>query len=179
MAERESPVDDAAGEAAADIIEALKMLLAEEAGKAATNLDGWQRAQADFANYKKRTEQVMSETGVIARAGLIRAILPVVDDVERALQNVPAELAGEQWVEGVQMISRKLGGILDGQGLASIKALGEPFDPIYHEAVLQAPGEDGIVVSELEKGYMLGERVVRHSKVAVGNGEPAGAADGQ
>lgn len=175
MAKREPPGDVAA----ADIIAALKALLAEEAGKTATNLDGWQRAQADFANYKKRTEQVMSETGIIARVGLIRAILPVVDDLERALDNVPAELAGEQWVEGVQMISRKLGGILDGQDLASIKALGEPFDPIYHEAVLQAPGEDGIVVSELEKGYMLGERVVRHSKVAVGNGEPAGAADGR
>ena len=152
MTESESPADDAA----IDSIENLKALLAEEAGKAEANMNGWQRAQADFANYKKRTEQVMSETGIIARAGLIHAILPVVDDVERALQNVPANLAGEQWVEGVQMISRKLGGILDAQCLTSIKALGEPFDPIYHEAVLQAPGEDGIVVSELEKGYMLG-----------------------
>jgi len=162
---------------ATDDIETLRGQLAAEREKSEENLNGWLRAQADFANYKRWAEQEKTAAGGLARAGFMRTLLPVLDDMERAFSQVPPELADEQWTEGLKMIARKLDNILQTEGLSPIKALGETFDPYYHEAVMQAPGKDGIVVSEIEKGYMLGERVIRHSKVVVGNGEGEAAAD--
>lgn len=169
----------AAGEApAVDDTTALREQLAAEREKTEANLNGWLRAQADYVNYKKWAEQEKTEAGELARAGLMSALLPVLDDLERAFQQMPRAATTATWVEGLEMIARKLQMEMEAQGLKPIAALGEPFDPRYHEAVMQAAGEDGIVVSEIERGYMLGERVIRHSKVVVGNGGDEGAADG-
>jgi len=102
------------------------------------------------------------------RSMLVLDLLPVLDDMERALDNVSTKLAGLTWVEGIRLIYRKLQAVLQGHGLTEIKALGQPFDPNLHEAVLYGEGGDGIVIEELQKGYRLHERVLRPTMVKVG-----------
>jgi len=149
----------------------LKQALAEAKEKAEANLANWQRAQADFINYKRRMEQEKGEIGNFANSMLVLDLLPVLDDLERAFASIPSRLAKLNWVEGIRLIERKLRASLEAQGLSQIKALGEPFDPNFHEAVRQGKGKEGIVVEELQKGYKFRDRVIRPSKVVVGNGE--------
>lgn len=155
----------------AEEAEALKQALAEEKAKAEANLAGWQRAQADFINYKRRSEQEKEEMAKFANITLLLNLLPVLDDLERAFAAIPLELAEADWVVGIRLIERKWRATLEAQGLSQIEALGEPFDPRLHEAVRQEKGKDGIVVEEIQKGYKFHDRVIRPSKVAVGNGE--------
>jgi molecular chaperone GrpE len=150
---------------------ALEKELAELKAKVEANLAGWQRAQADFVNYKRRAEQEHEETVKFANASLVLILLPILDDFERAVTSCPQELSGLAWVEGIWLIERKLRAVLEAQGLSLIPALGEPFDPRLHEAVRQAEGKEGIVVEEVQKGYKFRDRVLRPSKVVVGNGE--------
>jgi len=152
-------------------IETLKQALAEEKEKAENYLASWQRTQADFTNYKRRSEQEKEETIRFANTELILSILPVLDDIERALNSVPPELAEVSWLEGVELIKNKLRTSLEAQGLSTIEALGETFDPYLHEAVRQDNGEEGTVIEEVQKGYRLHDRVIRASRVVVGNGE--------
>jgi len=152
-------------------VELLKQALAEEKEKAETNLAGWQRAQADFINYKRRSEQEKEEISKFASSVLILNLLPILDDLERAFNSIPPRLAKLSWVEGIRLIERKLQANLKAQGLSQIEALGEPFDPNFHEAVRQGKGKDGIVVEEIQKGYKLHDRVIRPTKVVVGGGE--------
>ncbi len=156
---------------------ALKEQIEELRLKAEENFTGWQRTQADFENYRKRVEQERNELGDLARGGLVMALLPFLDDLERALSAIPVAAAEESWVEGIRMIAHKFYNILTAQGISPIKALEEVFDPNYHEAVMQTPGQDGVVLEEFERGYLFHGRVLRFSKVAVGNGETV-AADG-
>jgi molecular chaperone GrpE len=168
----EKPEEEQTNEVAeVEDIEALKQALAEEKAKAEANLAGWQRAQADYINYKRRSEQEKNEISQLANSILILNILPILDDWERALASIPEELADLSWVEGIRLIERKLRGILEAQGLSPIEAVGQPFDPTLHEAAMQGKGEEGIVVGELRKGYKFRDRVIRPSKVVVGNGE--------
>lgn len=151
-------------------VETLKKALAKEKALAEANLAGWQRAQADFTNYKRRTEQEKEETIKFAGATLILSLLPVLDDFGRAYSALPADVPAG-WVDGVRLIERKLKAILEAQGLAEIEAVGNPFDPHLHEAIKQDKGEEGIVIQEMEKGYKLHGKVLLPSKVVVGNGE--------
>ncbi len=153
----------------------LEKALAEEREKASRYLASWQRAQADYLNFKRRSEHEMEDAVRFGNTMLLLSLLPLLDDIERALGSVPARLAENDWVEGIRMIARKLKTTLEAQGLEPIKALGEPFDPNLHEAVRQADGADGIVIEEVQKGYRFRDRVIRPSKVVVGNGE--GTAD--
>jgi molecular chaperone GrpE len=152
---------------------ALKTELAEQTAKAEAALAGWQRAQADLINYKRRGEQEREESIKYANVNLILRILPVLDDFERAVISLPRELAGDAWVDGVKHIARKLRATLETAGVSAIDAVGEPFDPRVHEAVSEAKGPEGIVLQEAEKGYRFLDRVVRPSKVIVGAGEAA------
>jgi len=152
-------------------IESLKQALAEEQAKAEANLAGWQRAQADFINFKRRSEQEREEFARFANASLMLELLPVLDDLERALEHVPAKLASVAWVAGVKLIYRKFKATLESQGLTRIEALGKPFDPNLHEAVRQDKGEEGIVIEEIRKGYQLHDKIIRPTTVVVGNGE--------
>ncbi len=152
-------------------MELLKQALAEAREKAETNLAGWQRAQADFVNYKRRAEQERKEISKFANSVLMLNLLPVLDDLERAVNSIPPRLAKLSWVEGIRLIERKFRTSLEAQGLSQIEALGKPFDPNFHEAVRQGKGKDGIVVEEAQKGYRLHDRVIRPAKVVVGNGE--------
>ena len=155
----------------AEDVEALKETLEEERGKAENYLSSWQRAQADFINYKRRSEKEKEETTKFANWVLVLGLLPILDDFERALEAIPDESAEASWADGIRLIERKLRSTLEAQGLAEIKALGEPFDPTIHEAVMQESGQEGTVTREFEKGYTFSGRVIRPSKVAVGNGE--------
>jgi molecular chaperone GrpE len=152
-------------------IETLKKLLAEANARAEANLAGWQRAQADFINYKRRSEQEKGELSQFANSILVLSLLPILDDFERAFIAIPPRLAKMSWVEGIKLVERKLWANLEAQGLSPIKALGEPFDPNLHEAVRQDKGKEGIVIEEVQKGYKLYDRIIRPTMVVVGNGE--------
>jgi molecular chaperone GrpE len=152
-------------------IEALKQALAEEKARAEANLAGWQRAQADYVNYKRRSKKEKEELSQFANSVFILNILPILDDWERALASVPDDQASLSWVEGIRLIERKLRGALEAQGLSPIESVGQPFDPNLHEAAMEGKGEEGIVVGELQKGYKFRDRVIRPARVVVGNGE--------
>ncbi len=166
--EENSP-QEAADIADTEDIEALKEVLSQERQKAEEHLSGWQRTQADFINYKRRAERDKEDICRYANADLLGTILPILDDLERALEAAPEDAAGADWLEGVMLIERNLRQSLTAQGLTPIEALGQPFDPNLHEAVRQDKGEEGIVVAELAKGYKLHDRVIRPSKVVVGS----------
>jgi molecular chaperone GrpE len=152
-------------------VEELKQALAEEQEKAEKYLANWQRAQADFVNFKRRTEQEKEDLGAFARSALMLSFLPVLDDLARALDSVPPEIADNSWVDGIRLIERKAVAELEAQGLCCIDCIGEQFDPNLHEAVRQAEGEEGVVLEEAQKGYTLGDKVIRPSRVVVGSGE--------
>jgi molecular chaperone GrpE len=145
--------------------------LADALKKADDYLSAWQRTQADFINYKRRNEQERKEFGLYANAEMLKKILPVVDDLERALENVPEDIAGHEWVEGVRLVERKFKSNLDAAGVKQVLALGMAFDPNYHEAVHQEAGPEGVVVGEFQKGYLLNDKLLRPARVVVGNGE--------
>jgi molecular chaperone GrpE len=134
-------------------------------------LDNWRRAEADFENYKKRVEQERAESARFAGMALIINILPVLDDLDRAIKSIPEKLAHLTWTDGIRLIQRKLQATLEAQGATEIKALGENFDPSIHEAVGQTTGEDGKVIEEAQRGYKLHGRVIRPAFVIVGNGK--------
>jgi molecular chaperone GrpE len=152
-------------------VSALKTLLDDERAKAQSFYASWQRSAADFQNYKRRVEEERSEAARLANAALVINLLPLLDDLERALQNVDAHLAGLTWVDGIRLIHRKFQALLEMAGVQEIDADGQPFDPAQHEAVSQAAGEEGKVVAVVQKGYRLGDRVIRPAMVIVGAGE--------
>ena len=153
----------------------LEKVLTYTKQKADEYLESWKRAQADFVNYKRRAEQEKLEMGSYANTKLILILLPILDDFDRAFDAISHKHAKSDWVEGVRLVERKLKATLEAQGLSQIKAVGEVFDPNQHEALMHVKGEDGIVVQELEKGYRLHDKIIRPTKVAVGNGEPVDA----
>ena len=158
-------------EVAREDIGALKQSLAEEQAKAEGYLANWQRSQADFINYKRRSEQEQKEISKFANVALMFSLLPILDDLERAFTSIPPHLTQFTWVDGIRLIERKLQASLEVRGLSPIKALGEPFDPKFHEAAMRSKGKEGIVIEELQKGYKLDDRVIRPTMVVVGNGE--------
>jgi molecular chaperone GrpE len=115
-------------------------------------------------------ERQRLEARTAATVDVVRKLLPVIDDFERALQNVPDDLAAHTWVEGMTLVERKLRNILDSFNVEQIAAVGEPFDPNYHEAIIQEPSdeyESGVVIREMQAGYKLRDRVIRAALVAV------------
>jgi molecular chaperone GrpE len=152
-------------------VETLKKQLSAEATRADINLAGWQRAQADFSNFKRRVEAEREDNTRYAGSQLMLKLIPILDDWERALASVPADAAGASWVDGIRLIERKFRGVLEAAGLASFDSLGEAFDPTRHDGAGLVPGPEGMVVAELEKGYQLYDRILRPARVFVGNGE--------
>lgn len=149
----------------------LEKELAEAKKKAEEYLASWQRSQADFINYKRRTEQEKQDLGKYANATLFCEILPVLDDLELALNHIPEEHAESEWVKGVRLVERKFKNILERQGVKPLCALGMAFDPNLHEAIRQEKGQQGAVIAEVQKGYTLHDKLIRPSRVVVGTGE--------
>ncbi len=134
-------------------------------------LANWQRAEADFQNYKRRTEQERDESRRFALASLVINLLPILDDFERAFGSLDARLAGLTWFDGMRLIYRKQQMILENAGVTVIEAEGRQFDPREHEAVTHAEGEEGKVLAEVQRGYKLHDRVLRPAMVVVGKGK--------
>jgi molecular chaperone GrpE len=162
---------DTSGEGAPEIAPDLEKLLAEEKERAEANLAGWQRAQADFSNYKRRCEQEREETVRYANGALLLNLVPILDDWERAMAAVPPELSGQGWVDGIRIIERKFRTVLEASGLSSFESVGQPFDPVRHEAAGLAPGEEGVVAAELQKGYSFYSKILRPARVMVGRSD--------
>jgi len=148
--------------------------------KADEYLAGLQRERAEFANYRRRTTEEREQMLGLAGEDLIRKVLALADDFDRAIDARPAEIASEPWVEGVTAIDRKLRALLESEGVSQIDASpGTPFDPREHEAIASVqgtPNKDGEIVEEVRRGYRLRDRVVRPALVAVAaspDGEPA------
>lgn len=128
------------------------------------------RSRAEFANFRKRTEQERLKLGEIFTANTLAQFLPVLDDFDRALAMVPENDRDSGWVSGITMIQKKLEGILERAGVQTIDALNTQFDPSMHEAVATEPGSTGHAVVEVyQKGYKLGDTLLRAAMVKTGD----------
>ena len=148
-------------------IESLQSQLAEARSKATEYKDGWLRSQAEFINYKNRMVRDNEMMYASMKGDIVKKVLPALDDLERALQNRPAD---DAWASGIELIARKLQNILDAEGVKRIAAEGAAFDPNFHEAISHEPNdevESGNVIAVVQNGYMLGERVIRPALVRV------------
>ena len=132
--------------------------------------DRVRRQMAEFDNFRKRTEKEKAQMFEVGAKSIIEKILPVIDNFERGLASIPEEEAGSAFADGMNMIYKQLMNELEQAGVAPIEAVGEEFDPEYHNAVMQVENdelESGTVAQELQKGYTYRDSVVRHSMVAV------------
>jgi len=153
-----------------ETIETLRAKLAEESQKAEEYLDRWKRSAAEFSNYRKRNEKERGELIKFTNALLITRLLPILDDLERAFQTLPANMRHFTWTDGVALVHRKLEAILEQEGLRAIEARGNPFDPALHQSIMHEETtefDDGVIMEELQKGYKLNERVIRPALVKV------------
>lgn len=139
-----------------------------EREKADTYYKNWQRTAADFINFKRRVEQERGEMARLTNAALVINMLPVYDDLDRAVASVDSTMAGLNWVQGVVNIHHKFNRLLESMGVAEIAAENETFDPARHEAVGRQPGEEGKVLHVVQKGYELQGKVIRPAMVIVG-----------
>jgi molecular chaperone GrpE len=143
----------------------------DEARAIATEyLDGWQRAIADFANYKKRAERDREQVQLALIGTIVKRYLEVIDDLERALKTRPKDNEGAAWADGIELIYRKLLIILDSQDVKPMDVLGQPFDPNKHEAIGQMESEvypSGHVAEVIHNGYLIGDRVLRPALVRI------------
>jgi molecular chaperone GrpE len=128
------------------------------------------RTQADFTNYKRRNEQEREQQARFATLLLVSEMLPVLDNLDRALTTVPESVTGLPWTDGLLLVDRQLRATLEKQGLQPIVAVGQRFDPMHHEAIIHEESTehaDDEVIAELRRGYMLHDRVVRPTLVKV------------
>jgi molecular chaperone GrpE len=177
---KEIPIEaDSSGVAELD---AIRKELAQTQAQSAEYLDGWKRAQAEFANYRKRQERDGAEQLVAAVARAVERWFPLLDDLGRALRERPADQSLEQWRSGIDLIYRKGLAILEAEGVTAVEAEpGQPFDPARHEAVTMEPcadREDGEIIGVLRGGYRIGERILRPAQVRVAC-RPAGTDESQ
>lgn len=148
-------------------VDVLRKKLEEAAAKTSDYKDSWLRAQAEFQNYRRRVERDSELTYISLKGDIVKKILPVLDDLERALQNRSAE---DAWANGIELVARKFQNILESEGVKRIDAVGAEFDPNFHEAISHEPADgvqSGHVIDVVQNGYMIGERVVRPALVRV------------
>lgn len=148
-------------------IESLKKQLAEAESKTFEYKDSWLRSQAEFQNYRKRLDRDNELMYTSMKGDIIKKVLPVLDDLERALQNRSTE---DAWANGIELVVRKFQNILESEGLKRIEALDAEFDPNFHEAISHEPtngAKSGHVIGVVQNGYMLGDRVIRPALVRV------------
>jgi len=165
MAQRESGAD-----AQSDTPAALQAELDDARRQADEYLDQLQRTAAQFSNYKKRIDREQTEFTRLASANLLTRLLPVLDDFERAFETMPPQLVAATWTEGLALIYRKLQLILQQEEVEIIETEAQAFDPRLHQAVTYEEADgfgEGQIIAEVQKGYRIGERVLRPSMVRV------------
>jgi molecular chaperone GrpE len=152
--------------------------------------DKWLRAVADLENFKKRVKREVDEASMSAVQRLLPSFLPTMDNLERALEAAGPSSSVEQVVKGIQMVRDEFGNALRKHGIEAVPSVGVPFDPAIHDALQQIDSPDhapGIVIREFEKGYRMGERLIRPARVVIagpgssgtsGGSNTAGSADG-
>lgn len=163
-----SETQEATAETPASENENTELIAAQKQAK--DYLEALQRERADFSNYKRRTEREMKDSYANATNSTLMALLPVIDDFERALSSLPEELQDNAWASGVMAIQRKFQKVLDDYGIVVIDPVGEVFDPNRHEAIgtdSDTNMQPGHITTTLQKGYMSGERVLRPALVRV------------
>ena len=135
-----------------------------------TYLAGWQRAQADYSNLLKETEENRSRHAAYAKQDILEEILPIIDHFEEGLRHIPKDQKKESWVAGIEHIKKQLDDFCERQGLESFGKKGEEFNPEKHEALSQEENEkmEDKVINVVKKGYMLGDRIIRPAQVVVG-----------
>ncbi len=151
-------------------IEGLNARLAEAEQNACANLEGWQRERAEFVNYKKRIERDHAQSRQDITGSIIKKYLVILDDLELALKDKPADAAGAAWASGIELITRKLYTILESEGVNRIYQNKVQFDPNIHEAISHeenAEFESGEVIEVFRQGYTLGDRTLRPAMVRV------------
>mgnify|MGYP006065730613 CR=1 FL=1 len=134
--------------------------------------DRVKRQMAEFDNFRKRTEKEKSHMYEVGAKDVIEKILPVVDNFERGLASVPEDQKSDPVIDGMEKVYRQLMTILTDLGVTPIEAVGEEFDPNYHNAVMHVEDEklgENVVAEEFQKGYMYRDTVIRHSMVKVAN----------
>jgi len=133
------------------------------------NLNGWQRAKADYENLEKDAQKKQMETSIHVKKELINSLLPVLNSFCQAFKNVPDEKKDDQWVKGFEFIKKQFEDILSSWGIEAIKSVGEQFDPDLHEAVGQEEAEEksGIIIKEVMPGYKLNGEAIVFTKVIV------------
>ena len=157
--------------------------LQAERDEAVTKADEYvlalQRERAEFTNFRRRTTEERERELGLAGEDLIRKVLGVADDFDRAIESRPADLEDDPWADGIAVIDRKLRQLLDSEGVAQVEASpGTAFDPREHEAIVSVPGTgrpEGEIVEEVRRGYRLRDRVIRPALVAVATAEDAPA----
>ncbi|MCP3772594.1 nucleotide exchange factor GrpE [Paenibacillus sp. MZ04-78.2] len=171
--------DGASTEGAADTEQATSQSEAQEAvhleveelkKQAEENHQRFLRAQADFDNFRRRTQKEKEEFAKYASFKLIEQLLPVVDNFDRALAASKDSSDYEALTKGIDMIFRQLEQVLTSEGLQKMEAVGQPFNPEYHQAIMQVESdeyEEGIVVEEVQAGYLLKDKVIRPAMVKV------------
>ncbi|MDE2746527.1 MAG: nucleotide exchange factor GrpE [Chloroflexota bacterium] len=161
----ESADDGVGGAPPADDLESLR----EESAR---NYAGWQRAQADYENLKRRSAQDVRDRVQQSQRAILLDLLDLADDFERANREAPAEdaHADDPWRQGVELISQKLNALLLRQQVKRIETVDQSFNPEFHEAVGQLPGQRDEIVAVLRTGYTVGSRILRATQVMVGDG---------
>ncbi|WP_336780532.1 nucleotide exchange factor GrpE [Paenibacillus illinoisensis] len=171
-AESQEPVNEAgAAEAQAEeIADQGQDELARLKAEAEETQQRFVRAQADFDNFRRRTQKEKEELAKYASMKLVTELVPVIDNFERAMATVPEGTESESFSKGIQMIFRQLETVLNNEGLTAMDTVGQPFNPEFHQAIMQVESdeyEEGTVVEEVQKGYMLKDKVLRPAMVKV------------
>lgn len=170
-AEEQNPVNDST-ESAQEGTEAevLDPEVAKFKALAEENEKRYLRTQADFDNFRRRTQKEKEDLAKYATTKLITELVPVIDNFERAMSTADSNTDADSFIKGVNMIFRQLDGVLTAEGLTVMKTVGEPFNPEFHQAIMQVESdeyEEGIVVEEVQKGYMIKDKVLRPAMVKV------------
>lgn len=174
--ERIAGLGDAPGGLAQEV-DRLQAALQEAQRAAEEAHAAWQRSAADFANYKRRSEQERAEQAGLANESLLLRVLALADDFHLAIEHVPDEAAGSPWVEGITAIDRKMRQLLESAGVTALDTVGQPFDPHEQQAISYeetTEALDGTVLRELKRGYRLRDRILRPALVAVARNDTAG-----
>ncbi|MEX1113083.1 MAG: nucleotide exchange factor GrpE [Patescibacteria group bacterium] len=147
---------------------------ADRSGEADALRSQMARLQADFSNFRRRTEEERLEVAALARTDLALKLLPVIDNFDRAAEHVPEAVKEDPWYMGIEGIRKQFADMLAELGIERIEAVGQPFDPELHEALSHEPSDEfekDVASKELEAGYRMGDTVVRPAKVQVSSGK--------
>jgi len=151
-------------------LDVLRGELEDATKKGKEYLDSLQRVQADFVNYRRRIEQERKDQAETVKARVILRFLPILDDMQRAMDSLPPEIQDSDWAKGVRLIQQKLWHTLESEGVQRMDVIGRQFDPWEHDAVLYEEGTsepEGKILSVLRDGYKLDGRVIRPAQVIV------------